>query len=58
MVTLFHWVLCKAADRAYTHPPPKRVRVNARILQTLATPAASPYDNALVKTAYLATALC
>ena len=33
VVTPLHWAICKAVDRAYAHPPPRRVWANAHTLQ-------------------------
>ena len=58
VVTPLHWAICKAADRAYAHPPPRRISANAHTLQTLDARTSGPYGTALVALACLGSALC
>ena len=40
VVTPLHWAICKAADRANAHPPPRRIGANAHTV--LPTASESP----------------
>ena len=58
VVTPLHWAICKAADRAYAHPPPRRIWAKAHALQTLDARTSGPYGTAIVALACLGSALC
>ena len=58
VVIPLHWAICKAADRAYAHPPPQRVWANAHTLQRLDARTSGPFGKAVVAVACLGTALC
>ena len=58
VATPLHWAICKAADRAYAHLPPRRIWANAHTLQVLDTRTLGPFSTAVVALACLGTALC
>ena len=58
VVTPLHWAICKAADRAYTHPPPRRIWANAHTVPTLDARTSGPYGTTVVALACLGSALC
>ena len=47
VVTPLHWAICKAADRAYAHTPPRRIWDDAHTLQTLDARTSGPYISVL-----------
>ena len=58
VVTPLHWAICKAADRAYTHPPQRRIRANPHTLQVLDARTSGLFGTAVVTLACLGRALC
>ena len=58
VVTPLHWAICKAAERAYAHPPPRRIQANAHTLQVLDARSSGPFGRAVIALACLGTALC
>ena len=58
VVTPLHWAICKAADRAYAHPPPRRIWANVHTLQVPDARTSGPFGTAVVALACLGTALC
>ena len=58
VVTPLHWAICKAADRAYAHPPPRRIWANTHTLHTVDARTSGPYGTALVALACLGSTLC
>ena len=58
VVTPHHWAICKAADRAYAHLPPRRIWANAHTLQVLDARTSGPFATAVVALACLGTAPC
>ena len=57
VVTPLHSAICKAAERAYAHPPPWRICANAHTLQVLDARTSGPFGTAVVALASLGTAL-
>ena len=58
VVTPLHWAICKAADRAYAHPPPRRIWTNAHTLQLLDARTSGPFGTAVVALPCVGLALC
>ena len=58
VVTPLHWALCTVADRAYAHPPPKRIWANVHTLRTLDARTSGPHGTAIVALACLGSAMC
>ena len=58
LVNPLHWAICKAADRAFTHPPPRPILANAHPLQVLDARTSGLFGTGVVVLACLGTALC